>query len=408
MRDSTQKHWKGPLLALGFIMLLGGASWRWGWHELLWDWLGEANRSEASNGDTNDRETNSVTMRNFALLPLALIGIWLTLWRISVAAKTLAYTEERDRADRLHSRYADASARLSSESVSARLGAIYELQDLTDQDPKQLHVRTMKLLCAFVRFPPADARLDEVPEDDACNVALRQDVQAAMEVIGSRTAERIKLESDADYIPDLRQANLIRLQIREGNLSRIDMQGCKFWGADLAEADLSECILQYSDFSSPWVVQGEEPPEILDGAGSVYRQVIATLDSQTHLTGTDLSHARMYAAKVSGAVLQGANLSNGVLIDANLTRAIAREADFTEANLTNADLSDVNLIDADFNTANLSGADLSGPSLDAPPGERRLIGLTQQQLNQACSDLDNPPKLDPNSGLVWNSRPCPV
>ncbi len=412
MLDSIRKHHKGTLLTLAVVVLLVGASWAWDWHQSLWDWLGETNRGEtnrgeATSGDTTDGETNSATLRNFALLPLAIIGIWLTLWRIMVAERTLAYSEDRDRADRVHSRYAEASGRLSGESVSVRMGAIYELQDLTDQDPEQLHVRTMKLLCAFVRFPPADARLDAVPEDDPCSVALRQDVQAAMEVIGSRTLERIRLEADADYLLDLRLANLVRLQLCEGNLSRIDMQGSKFWGADLADADLSDCVLQYTDFSSPWVIQGEEPPEIQDGAGSFYQQAVATLDGQTHLTRANLSRARMFAAKMTGTVLQGADLSNGVLIDVNLTRAVTREADFTDANLTNADLSGANLIEADFNTADLSGADLGRSSPYAPPGERRAIGLTQQQLDQACAEPGNPPILDPDSDLVWNPKPCP-
>ena len=111
------------------------------------------------------------------------------------------------------------------------MGAIYELQDLTAQDPELLHIRTMKLLCAFVRFPPPEARLDEVPDDDPCGVRLRPDVQAAMEVIGSRTAERIKLETDADYMPDLQQANLVRLELRDGNLSKIDMMGSQVLGS---------------------------------------------------------------------------------------------------------------------------------------------------------------------------------
>ena len=41
--------------------------------------------------------------------------------------------------------------------MSARLGAIYELQHLTEHDLNQFHVRTMRMLCAFVRFPPHEA-----------------------------------------------------------------------------------------------------------------------------------------------------------------------------------------------------------------------------------------------------------
>ena len=178
--------------------------------------MSDTNGGETSNGETNDGETNSATIRNIGLIPVSLVAFVLTWRRIMVAQRqaeasegnlqtardALRHFERKDEVDRLHSRYADASRRLSSESVSARLGAIYELRDLTAQDPELLHIRTMKLLCAFVRLPPPEARLDEVPDDDHCSARLRPDVQAAMEVIGSRTAERIKLEADADCMPD--------------------------------------------------------------------------------------------------------------------------------------------------------------------------------------------------------------
>lgn len=266
----------------------------------------------------------------------------------------------------------------------------------------------MKLLCAFVRFPPPDARLDAVPEDDPCGASLRPDVQAAMVVIGSRTEERIELEAKARYMPDLRQANLVRLELREGNLSGIDMRNGKFWGADLAEADLSASILQYADFSSPWVVRGQEPTEIASYPGSVFEGALAVLNDRTHLTGTNLAHSGMYGAKLNGAILQGASLSSSVLIDAKLARANLGDVDFTDAMLMNADLSEANLIRADSNAANPSGAGLGGSSPDEFPGERRPIGLTQAQFDQACAHSDKPPKFDESSGLVWYPRPCPA
>ena len=177
------------LVAIGVVLAL----WKWDWLASGWPWL----------GDMNGGETNSATLRNVALVPLALFGIALTLWRINVAERTLAHSEHRDQTDRLHSRYADASARLSSDSVAARLGAVYELQTLTAQDPQQLHIRTMKLLCAFVRLPPPEARPEEPPDDDPCSVSLRPDVQAAMEVIGSHKSLSTKAMNTRSTSPSL-------------------------------------------------------------------------------------------------------------------------------------------------------------------------------------------------------------
>ena len=53
----------------------------------------------------------------------------------------------------------------------------------------------MRMLCAFVRFPP-DEPDDEILSDEGpCSRTLRPDVQAAVEVIGSRTERHVKLES---------------------------------------------------------------------------------------------------------------------------------------------------------------------------------------------------------------------
>ena len=58
------------------------------------------------------------------------------------------------------------------------------------------------------------------------------------------------------------------------------------------------------------------------------------------------------------------------------------------------------LNDAHLNRANLTGADL-----------RNCKGLTQERLDQAIADSNNPPKLegviDANTGepLVWKKRP---
>ena len=145
-------------------------------------------------------------------------------------------------------------------------------------------------------------------------------------------------------------------------------------------ADLSACILQYTDFSSPWVVRGQENAEISDQAGSVFQRALKLLGSHTLLSGTNLSRASMLGANVSGANLRDANLSSSKLFDANLTRAHLGSTDFTHAVLINADLTRsvlrcAKLVGADFNGANLSGTDLGGSSPDDPPNRtptRRL------------------------------------
>ena len=399
MWDMMKRPWVSTLIALAAIGIL--VWWKWDWLVSAWPWLGHENGGE----------TNSTTLRNLSLVPLALIGIILTIWRINVAERTLSYSEKQDQTDRLHSRYNDASARLSSDSVSARLGAVYELQALTAQDPGLLHIRTMKLLCVLVRFPPPEARLDESPDDDPCSRSLRPDVQAAMEVIGSRTAERIKLEADANYMPDLRRTNLVRLELREGNLSRIDMMGSVFWGADLMRADLSGSELQYADFSSPWVVRGEERPTLANTQGTWIETLNAQALSTTRLADANFSGSRMLLAKFAGVDLQGAAMADANLPNTRFDSAVLYGVDFSNSELSEADLSNtwltsVTLTGATLHRTNLTSTDLSGFFSESSTKTLPPTGLTQAQLDQACAAADKPPKLDKSSGLSWNPRPC--
>ncbi|MCQ3805401.1 MAG: pentapeptide repeat-containing protein [Acidimicrobiia bacterium] len=371
-----KRPWARSFAAIGVLAVL--AWWKWDWLVSAWPWLGYKNGGE----------TNSTTLRNLLLVLLALIGIILTIWRINVAERTLSHSEKRDRTDRHHSRYADASARLSSESVSARMGAVYELQALTAQDPELLHIRTMKLLCVLVRYPPPEARLDESPDDDPCSGSLRPDVQAAMEVIGSRTAECIKLEDDAGYMPDLRRANLVRLELREGNLSRIDMRGSVFWGADLMRADLSGSELQYADFSSPWVVRGEEPPTIATTQGTWIETLNAQALSTTRLAGANFSGSRMLLAKFAGVDLQGAAMSDANLPNTRFDSATLYGVDFSnsellEADLSNTSLTSVTLTGANLHRTNLTSTDLSGFFSKGATETFPPTGLTQAQLDQS-------------------------
>lgn len=421
MWNSIRRFWARYRFSVVVVVILAVGIARWDWYLSIWDWL----------GGTNGGESNSTTLRNSGLIVLPVVAIYLTWKRIKVAErealtsrknlqtasealdlnyKTLSYTEHRDSEERRHNQHASASERLSSDSMSARLGAIYELQNLTKQDLSLFHVRTMRMLSAFVRFPPHETDDGVLQSDDPCSQRLRPDVQAAMEVIGSRTDQHIKIESRARYVPDLRQAHLVRLELRDSNLSGIDMRGSRFWGADLMGADLSKCELQYTDFCSPWVVRGDDFAEVTRQEGSFVERMNAVLGSQTRLIGTNLSDTNMLCAKLSGSNLQGANLSSASLADADLTSAFLMGADLshsqlTDANLTNAQLMAANLVDALLTGADLSGTDLSGSPANDSTSRRPPVGLTQAQLDQADGDPDNPPKLDASSDLTWHSRP---
>ena len=114
------------------------------------------------------------------------------------------------------------------------------------------------------------------------------------------------------------------------------------------------------------------------------------------LLKADLTNAVLIGAKLTGAKLTGANLGDANLKSVRLFDVNLGSVNLSGANLKSVRLFDVNLEDALLIHTNLSGADLKG-----------CAGLTQEQLNEAVADLDNPPKLegvvDANTGepLVW-------
>src|SRR5690606_26208080 len=89
----------------------------------------------------------------------------------------------------------------------------------------------------------------------------------------------------------------------------------------------------------------------------------------------ELISANFNAVRAAGADFREADLTAANLRDARLERSSFREADLSSANLVGAILTGSDFTDADLSRAQLRGADLS-----------RAKGLTQDQLDDACSD----------------------
>ena len=134
-----------------------------------------------------------------------------------------------------------------------------------------------------------------------------------------------------------------------------------------------------------------------------------------YLRGANMGHLQVRAAKLAGAWLTKANLSGAVLPYADLSDARLRQANLSGVQFRHADLSDAKFWGADLSKtilydANLSGADLSGVDANSPMYKEPVRGLTQEQLDEAWADSDNPPKLDgvldaeTGEQLIWRGR----
>jgi hypothetical protein len=337
----------------------------------FWDWLHK------------DGDSNSSTLRNAGLLSAAVTALLLAVWRSRVAER------QADTAQRglLNERYQKGAEMLGSDMLSVRLGGIYALQRLADEHPEQYHIQIMRLFCAFVRRPTADksdgdretAKPGSAKEPDAeGKQRIREDVQAVMEAIGSRSEKGMALEKKETFTIDLRGASL-----RGANLESANFSGTLFGGVDLSDAVFGANFGQAANLSM--AVFG--PDANLSGAW---------------LGSTDLRGASLAGTKMPKAKLMGANLSN--------------------ARLMGADLSKTSLAAAKFFRAALEEANLSGATLyirytfpdgsDGSPSP--ALGLTQAQLDEARADPNNPPRLDgvfdaeTGEPLVWHGKPPDV
>ena len=223
-------------------------------------------------------------------------------WRAKVADRQATAAQHQAETARLQTeisqrawlddRYERSANLLGSDALSLRLGGIYALQRLAEEHPDQCHVQIMRLFCAFARHPTAVARngsgvIDyetggalDANESVARLPRLRPDVQAVIEAIATLNEARILLEREAEYVPNLSDADLRNLRLDAQNLSRVELVG-----ADLSGARL-------------------------------YR--------------TNFSHAKLYDAILSCARLNGADFSNAKVDDANLSGVTAGIADFSD------------------------------------------------------------------------------
>ena len=162
-------------------------------------------------------------LRNIGLLVGGLIAILLAMWRSRVAER------QADTAHQglLFDRYQRGAQMLADKAQAVRLGGIYALRRLSENEPTQYHVEVMRLFCAFVRKPTdnGDNRITSEEYDNPPHptVSLREDVQAVMDAIGSRKTGQLQHEGKQRFHLDLHGADL-----RGGSFSGMNLSSSKW------------------------------------------------------------------------------------------------------------------------------------------------------------------------------------
>ena len=393
---------------------------------VFWGWL-------------NNGESASTTIRNVGFIIAGSAALPLAIWRGIVADKQASaaqrqVTTTQEQADvaqksLLNERYQKGAEMLGSEILSVRLGGIYGLERLAAEHPERYHVQIMKLFCAFARHPTEDedyqGKLAEHNANPRNLPSPREDTMAAIEAIGSRDDTRIEIEKSQDFQPNLIGTNLSYAQIRGANLSGAMLNSANLTSASIFSANLSGAFLRSTimknaglydvDFTDAkaWNVD-------LSGARMEQRgKPLFDLDhanlSPIQLSDGTLSPTQILDADLSGKFIQYANLDRVQVTHSDLSGAHFLRTKLRGAVISKSNLSGAEIKRTEMSGAKIPGTDLSGTYFYDPHGGTAtspVTGLTQAQLDEACADSDNPPKLDglldaeTAKPLVWHGEPC--
>ena len=158
--------------------------------------------------------------------------------------------------------------------------------------------------------------------------------------------------------PNLCEADLSKMDLRDVNLDGVDLRNANLSGADLRGANLRDAHLNGAFLSDINLRDAHLSGSFLNDAVLSNANLSRADLRDTHLIWTDLNSADLNEALLGGADLRDADLSGVDLRDAVLS-----EADLSGAHLSNANLSGALLDGAALNGADLSGAELSGADL---------------------------------------------
>ena len=275
-----RSFWSGTgvgIIVVAVLFIVGVLSWLafcyW------WDW---SCREWLVTG-SDCRESGSTTLRNLGFVVGGLLAIGFGIWRGFVADHQAKASQDQAKTSRrglLNERYQKGAEMLGSSVLAVRLGGIFALQHLAEDEPKRYHVQVMRLFCAFVLNPRKDEILESRHASQPLTSRIREDVQAAMRAISNRNDGDIELERKEPFRlhlvnVDLDDADLSGANLTDANLAFANLTSVNLRNAILTNVHLPFANLTGTDFSGAVGVAQDEldqaradpnsPPK-LDGA----------------------------------------------------------------------------------------------------------------------------------------------
>ncbi len=263
--------------------------------------------------------------------------MWFAMRRTRLTQRQIDLTAQNSR----YERFQRGIEMLGNPELFVRLGGIYALRTLMKEDPKELHIPAVELLCAFLRNP---TDTDAVTKGSR----VRQDIQTALEVLVGRRETEVALEKARGFRLDLRNANLAYAHL---------------FDIDLSGANLEGTILSY-----------------------------------TNMDGTNLSRAILDGADLSFANCLKSDFRKASLAETNLHHVSAANSDFSGAQMNSVNCTEGSFYKATFANISLRGCDFRGALLYETDLTRTYLPIgnviTQQQLDKAMTEPDRPPFID--------------
>ncbi|TMR02174.1 pentapeptide repeat-containing protein [Actinomadura soli] len=196
-------------------------------------------------------------------------------------------------------RYIRATEQLGSGKPEVRLSAIYALERVASDSPRDTGT-ILDVLASYARIhdPAPGAHDADLPAQ------CPPDLSAALTVIS-------RLPRTAGALHPL---NLREVRCPGISLLKADLRGSDLYGANLTAATLNQADLRKANLTAANLAAAE-----LKGATFTGADLGAAELSSTYLDGADLAGVDMTGASLAGATLAGTNLTGANLSRANLT-----------------------------------------------------------------------------------------
>ncbi|TDC64757.1 pentapeptide repeat-containing protein [Actinomadura sp. GC306] len=240
----------------------------------------------ASNAASARRSARATQRSAEAALRSAEIAEQGQLRTFALAQESHRRTVELTEQGQVTDRYTRAIEQLGADNLDVRIGGIYALERIARDSPRD-HPTVVAVLAAFVREHSHDPDAHGSAGPRGRN-RIRPDLQAALTVVGRRSAEH-----DTDRLDlggaDLTHADLAGVRMAGANLNWTDLSGANLADADLSEADLIHAKLPGADLSGANLTEANLRSADLSGARCVGADLTGTFLDAAELGGADLT-----------------------------------------------------------------------------------------------------------------------